>query len=186
MRRLPMLSADRAEFDRLLATLCAGWDKPVTDSRAAAYWQGLAKMNLVDFGRVVEHCLGEGAPEKFPTVRDCWGLAKMLRPVRSLGALAKAAPDELWLMRANLKLLAHFRALNAATPWRYGGKTETFDVMRARLQPLIEAKDTWALDMRESESSRNDPAYQERLWNELIVVATNRIDAMIAGHLELA
>lgn len=182
-----MLTGDREEFDKQLAILCAGWDRPVTESRATAYWSGLGKMNLVDFSRVVEHCLGERAPEKFPTVHACWELSRMLKPQRALGALAYRSiePEDLWLTRANLHLLRHLRTINSAQPWRYGGRTDPEHVMRARLQPLIDARNTWALDMRECAESRDDPAYQKRLWDELVEAAEKRIDAMIAGSAEL-
>ena len=77
-----MQLADRAQFDSQLGTLCAGFNVPVTDLRSEAYWRGLAKMQLGQFARVVEHALGPDGPERIPTAPQCWTIARQLRAQR--------------------------------------------------------------------------------------------------------
>lgn len=77
-----MLSSERSEFDQHLGTLCAGFNVPVTDLRAEAYWRGLAKMQLSQFARVVEHALGPDGPERIPTSSQCWSLWRQIRAQR--------------------------------------------------------------------------------------------------------
>jgi hypothetical protein len=74
-----MLSTDQPEFWEQLATLCAGFNIPVTTERKEAYWTGLRKMNLVQFVRVVEYALSEDGPDKFPTTKAIWNLHKAAR-----------------------------------------------------------------------------------------------------------
>ena len=74
-----MLSTDRSEFADHLGTLCAGFNVPLTDLRSEAYWRDLAKMQLGQFARVVEHALGPDGPERIPTAPQCWSIARSLR-----------------------------------------------------------------------------------------------------------
>jgi len=191
-----MLSTDREEFETLLARLCAAYDRPMGEARTSAYWTGLAHMTLIDFGRVVEHCLGERGPEKFPTVHACWEFARMLKPVRALGAMATAKRDDdgedAWLIRGNLHLLRYIRRHVAARAGRYGHVIGRDRIsicgtpsreMHERVQCLVEAKNSWVLGMTSGES--HEPEAQQAMWNDLMQTAESRIDALIAGTLAL-
>jgi hypothetical protein len=74
-----MLSTDREQFEAQLAALCAGFNVPATKERQEAYWTGLSKMSLPQFGRAVESALGEDGPEKFPTTGLMWKLYKQAK-----------------------------------------------------------------------------------------------------------
>lgn len=87
-----MLSSDRTEFEGQLGTLCAGFNVPMTDLRTEAYWRGLAKMQLSQFARVVEHALGAEGPERIPTATQCWSISRQFRTQRP--SAANAAPPE--------------------------------------------------------------------------------------------
>lgn len=94
------------ELDRQLVMLCAGYDRPFTTERREAYRKGLAKMHPAMLERVVEHCLGEDAPEKFPTCRQLWQISAKLRARRAPGATADAGPRmSRWAILANQVLL---------------------------------------------------------------------------------
>ena len=70
-----MQASEREQFKAELTKLCAGFDVPITKAREEAYWTGLTRMSLLQFRRVVERALGEGADlEKFPTVGTVWKL----------------------------------------------------------------------------------------------------------------
>lgn len=73
-----MLSTERQDFEAAMAQLCAGYDKPVGE-RLEAYWKGLAKMGLVEFQRIIEHCLSEDGPPKLPSCRQLWDIRKTLK-----------------------------------------------------------------------------------------------------------
>lgn len=97
-----MQSTDREEFDAQMLMLCQGYDRPVGD-RGEAYWKGLAKMTLVEFARVVEHCLSEEGPPKFPTTHVIWGIHRSLkhRPVHTIEQAKRPTDD-----RDTLKMFA--------------------------------------------------------------------------------
>lgn len=64
---------DREEFRMVLATLCAGFDVPMTKAREDAYWVGLAKMSLTQFRRCVEHAIGaDYTDDRFPNTNKIW------------------------------------------------------------------------------------------------------------------
>ena len=89
-----MNTEDQGEFDAQLEALCAGHDKPCTEARRTAFWKGLSKMSLIQFGRVVEHCLSEDGPEKMPTVPGIWVLWRQIRDRGRAHAPQKASgPD---------------------------------------------------------------------------------------------
>ena len=189
-----MYSGDREEFERQLRSLCAGYDKPVGD-RVDAYWRGLEKMDLATFARIVEHCLAEGGPDKMPTTGQCWQISRKLRAPRPVFEHEKpkehVVPGDAWDRVANHHLWDYIQLHVRRRPsGRYGssqyggvGKPPIIEAdMRARVQCLIDAKNYWALEMREGGAAEHDPAYQKRCWEELMVAAEQRIDALIAGH----
>jgi hypothetical protein len=71
--------SERAEFDAMMDKLCAGMGVPSYDVRKEAYWQGLRKMGLIQFGRVVEHCLSEVGPDKIPAVPAVWKILNAIK-----------------------------------------------------------------------------------------------------------
>jgi len=76
-----MIDSERPDFEAALRKLCGGYDRVCDNARIEAYWQGLAKMPLVRFLAVVDHCLtmGDKAPPKLPDVRAVWGLSQRIR-----------------------------------------------------------------------------------------------------------
>jgi hypothetical protein len=74
-----MRQTDFDEFTRQCSVLCAGFNVPATPERIDAYWRGLQKMDVLVFARVVEHALGQGGPERIPTVPQLWNLQRAMR-----------------------------------------------------------------------------------------------------------
>ena len=96
-----------------------------------------------------------------------------------------------WDRMAGIHFLRYLdRHVNSNKSGRYGtsryngaGNPLTIsDEMRARVGMLIEAKNYWALEMREGGDAEHDPQYQRKFWHELMAVAESRIDALIAGE----
>ena len=192
-----MHTADREEFDKQLHALCAGYDKPVGD-RGDAYWRGLAKMDLPTFARVVEFALGEGGPEKIPTTGQCWQISKQLRARPRVFEHEKPPAStwkgDAWDVVANNHLGDYIqRQLRLRPNGRYGtsryaGAGNPLHIapeMFERVRCLIDAKNYWALEMREGGPAEHDPAYQMRCWDELMAKAEERIDELIAGQRQL-
>jgi hypothetical protein len=86
-----MLSDDRKEFDSMMDQLCVGLGAVSYDVRKEAYWKGLAKMSLIQFGRVVEFCISEEGPAKVPTVPEVW---KLWRSIQGKARAASSRPAE--------------------------------------------------------------------------------------------
>jgi hypothetical protein len=98
--------SDRDEFESLLGKLYAGYNMPISKARTDAYFAGLAKMPLSQFARCVEHCLGEGGPDKIPSVPAMWGIRKKLTTPAAVFQPPKEEPDHLqWF--ANRLLMLH-------------------------------------------------------------------------------
>lgn len=70
---------DRAEFDVQMKKLCIGLNALPSPDRLQAYWEGLSKMSLIQFGRVVESAIGEDGVDKLPPIPGIW---KMWRNIR--------------------------------------------------------------------------------------------------------
>ncbi len=105
-----MQTADREEFEQLLAKLCAGYEKPVTQARTAAFWSGLAKMSLAQFDRCVDHALSDDGPEDLPSTKGIWRIHREMRTrgsvVSSQTPSAEDQRDHL-LFYANRMFLHH-------------------------------------------------------------------------------
>ncbi len=157
-----MLASDRTEFDSQLATLCAGYNVPV-GLRSEAYWLGLSKMELHTFIRIVEHCLGEDGPEKFPTARECWAISKNLRAARYVPPVSTAPKwqGDKWDIDANHHLLQHIRnhPKKYAPDSGYDPKSHHATpgpLTEAYTEILVRWKKTWSEDMR----AEKDPSAQ--------------------------
>jgi hypothetical protein len=184
-----MVSTEREEFGVLFRRLCFAFDRAHSAEREDAYWLGLSKMSMLDFARVVECCLGEKAPERFPTVRALWELSRSLKPVRAQGPSARGMFDvdsDPWGRVANEHLLRHLRTVAKNQPRRYGNSQYAGHIgvragpeMQERIAQLILAKNLWATEMREVPDSRR-PEVQEQLWREFIASAEAQIDLLIA------
>jgi hypothetical protein len=90
-----MLQADREEFDRQVALLCAAFNVPVAD-RADAYWLAFNKLRLDDWLRMVAHCVGQNGPDKMPSVPALWKVRATLRSGQrpSIGVQSGLSPAE--------------------------------------------------------------------------------------------
>lgn len=104
-----MQSADRIEFERQAAVLCAAFNVPATDARVDAYWRGLEHMSLAQFTRVVEVAIGRDGPEKIPTTNGLWQLHRKQRAGISAPAPSKPREPEYnydrWDAGANMALI---------------------------------------------------------------------------------
>lgn len=87
-----MQSDDRKEFDAMMDQLCVGLGAVSYDVRKEAYWIGLQKMSLIQFGRVVEFCISEQGPEKVPSVPAVWKLWRDINAKARAQAAPPAAP----------------------------------------------------------------------------------------------
>lgn len=175
-----MLDTDRTEFDASMDHVWAGYGMSCTPIRRDAYWQSLRKMSLIDFQRIVEHCLSEQAPEKVPTHQGMWLIARRLKPERALGALAADRAWEPWLLKGNNLLLRYIRKHVCLRPKRYGTSGAHIDQsMRDRVQQLVEAKNSWVRTMQTDESARAS-AKQQSTWETLMRIAEGRIDDFVA------
>lgn len=195
-----MLSTEREIFEKHFAQLCAGYNLPMTELRGDTYWRGIGKMPLPDVERVVEHCLGEEGPERFPTVNVCWQLSRQLKPQRARGALSHEPPEDVkrqgppqdtWDIQGNTHLGYHFSRVLSVAPHRYG-RVQADSLACVVRNPLreacigvmVQAKHYWAQFMREDEAAR-DPDSQKRIWDEFIEKAESQCDDILAGRLVL-
>jgi hypothetical protein len=147
-----MQSTDREEFDKQLAQLCAGFDKPIGD-RNEAYWKGLAKMSIIEFARCVEFALGEDGPEKLPTSGQVWKIRKQLKAQPSIAlplhAPQRASRDHLVLF-ANRLLLRHLI-------WR-GGLGSVGNVASPELERCLKVKRDLILEFAPFVRARDEMA----------------------------
>ncbi|MFM2288833.1 MAG: hypothetical protein RL684_1976 [Pseudomonadota bacterium] len=178
-----MHSSDREEFDQHLSVLCAGFNVPIGD-RSAAYWAGLSKMELATFARVVEHALGEDGPDKIPTTKQCWGIAKSFRNRFTPSAEPErpAWSGDRWDVQANLKMLDHIRK----RPRRYapdsGYDANTRQVTAGPISHEIAAlivsfKRSFCEDMRQDNAGN---AQARLAWTDCLARMETEIDRVLA------
>ena len=163
-----MNSADRAEFDKHLAILCAGMDVPATEERKEAYWRGLQQMSLGVFARTVDFVLTKESWSKIPKPGQLWEVSKRMR--------ASAAPQgpsddgfrgDAWEAAGNRYLLAHITQRCSITPWAYGKPVDP-----EKVNKLVAAKKAWASDMRDiAVEGRVPPETQKAVWREYMARA---------------
>lgn len=68
-----MNSQDRADFDKLMKKLCIGLGALPSPDRLTTYFEGLAKMSVIQFSRVVDSCLDEtDGVGKLPAIPAIW------------------------------------------------------------------------------------------------------------------
>lgn len=109
------------DWDLKFSELCAAYDKPYTNERRAAYRKGMQKLHSAAWLRLLEHCISEAGPEKFPTVRDLWAIHRKLR---SWTARAPKANTEEWRGSHSLRVvnLMFYRWMVAQMPLRVASK----------------------------------------------------------------
>lgn len=184
-----MIETDRDGFAYRMRMLCGAFNVPATPDRLDAYWSGLTHMTFAQFERVVEYAMGERGPERMPTAHVCWELSRMLAPIRAQGALptVRAANEaaEYLDLEANKLLLLYVQGNVAMRPGRYGscavsrGGLSIGEDMQARVALLVQAKNLWAMTMRECPDDRT-PEMRKRWWDELFEAAEQGIDRLIA------
>ena len=174
-----MLASDRAEFDIQLASLCAGFNVPVSD-RGPAYWRGLGKMELRTFVRVIEFALGEHGPEKIPTTRQCWSIAKAARPTYQPPAppAGKQWTGDRYDMEGNLRLMALVRAggTRYAPDASYDSNTHQSTpgpLTHAYTAILIQWRNSWAEDCRVELNPT--PTTRSAAWADCMRIAHDQI-----------
>lgn len=76
-----MNSLERADFDAQMKKLCIGLNVLPSPDRLQAYFDGLNKMSLIQFSRVVEACLEEhsACEGKMPTIPQVWKIWNAVR-----------------------------------------------------------------------------------------------------------
>jgi hypothetical protein len=182
-----VLNADRPEFEKQLAILCAAMDVPCTEERKEGYWKALHSMPLIRFVRTIQHMLENESWVKIPKPSQIWDASKRLKSDQHFGAKDDGFRGDMWDIAANVNLRDHltFRLKNKmALP----GTLASYEAMRASdeelrirgldkhnldaspeflaaVGKLICAKNNWAADMRDLSS--NDPVpleTQRAVW----------------------
>ena len=91
--------SDRPDFDALMTKLCIGLDVKPDPARLQTYWDGLqGKMSIIQFARVVEHCLGDGGAVKLPKLPEIWSIWRQVKDkARKVAApAAETLPERSW------------------------------------------------------------------------------------------
>lgn len=187
-----MQQSDRQEFEKQIGVLFAAIDKPLTEPRTEAFWQGCSSMSLLDLGRTINHVLSEmrdGAAPKYFSVADLWAAKKRLRatapPAATSSAPAQAHFDG-WARAGNFHLFAHIRKTLGRGSRRYGfggnyvGGIQESQEFRDNVHRLVTAKNGWVEDMRDLAGHNGgevSPVQQREIWNDYI----NRAEAEIAA-----
>lgn len=185
-----MLNADRQEFDKQLAILCAGLDVPCTEERKEAYWKALHSMPLIRFARTIEYMLEKESWIKVPKPSQIWEASKRLR-TDPIGPKDDGFRGDFWDIAANDNLLNHliFRIKNRMP---LPGKPASYEAMRMSdfelsklgldkhnldaspefleaVGRLVCAKKNWAMDMRDLSSNGQVPLDTQRaVWHSYI------------------
>jgi hypothetical protein len=108
-----MLSGDRTDFDALMKELCHGLGCLPHPERLDGYWKGLAKMSLIQFGRLQEFLLSADSPvSKLPPVPELWKIwrqfqSKSRAQVQTPNPIAP--PDSKWLKKVNGQFVRYMR-----------------------------------------------------------------------------
>lgn len=108
-----MNSLERADFDAQMKKLCIGLNVLPSPDRLQAYFDGLGKMSLIQFSRVVEACLDEhsACEGKMPTIPQVW---KIWNAVRE-----KARASERRVVEAQAQPFSRARKHVTAMMFRY-------------------------------------------------------------------
>lgn len=170
-----MEATDRIDFETQLTQLALAQRVPVSPELIEAYWRALQSLPMFAFTKIVDYCLSEKWTGKMPSVSQVWKLRKELRPMpplvlQPLPVHGPTAEFDLWAIRANVLLLGYVTRLVTANPKRYCDNCDGAKF-------LVQAKNLWAFDMRESREERT-LAYQKQLWHELMADAEHRIDGL--------
>ena len=95
-----MNSTDRNDFDLLMGKLCMGLGVKPEPARIQTYWDGLnGKMSIIQFARVVEHCLDEGGVDKMPKLPEVWKIWRQVKDKSRRAAPAQGddtPPERTW------------------------------------------------------------------------------------------
>lgn len=185
-----MLNADRQEFDKQIAILCAAMDVPCTEERKEGYWKSLHRMSLVVLARTIEHMLEKESWIKIPKPSQIWDASKRLR-TEPVGPKDDGFHGDMWDIAANQNLLNHilFRLKNGK---KFPGQPISFFAFRlseaerikmgfdkhnldaspefiTAVGKLVCAKKNWAADMRDLESNGPVPLETQRaIWHDYV------------------
>lgn len=188
------------EFDQFLAELCAGFSVPCTNERRTAYRKSLGKLHEAAWSRLVEHCLSEEGPPKFPSVADLWRIHRQLKARRAPVVVPEKPVEEWkgddWDLIANRHLFAHIRYRLAANPRAYGpvkpsrflpGELCYSPGQAVCTETLVRYKKAWSQDMREwgvdqatGEVLVPSLDDQKRTWDDCMMRAEQEIAAYLA------
>ena len=183
-----MTPENRADFEVLLGDLCAGFNVP-SSSRLEAYWQGLEKMPLAMFGRVVKFALGENGPEKIPTAPQCWRISHALRtsyqaPQPPANVDERAADFEPWDMVANRHLHEEVKSMAAlghfsGTEYRGHGVDLVLSASGVRTMATLRSWSAeWARTMKLADDDERADGGME-LWRNCMKRAREEIEARV-------
>lgn len=186
-----MLNADRPEFDKQLAILCAAMDVPCTEERKEGYWKALNSMPLIRFARTIEYMLEKESWVKIPKPSQIWDGSKRMKTPDHYGAKDDGWRGDFWDIAANVNLRDHltFRLKNKmalpGTPASYEAMRASDEELRIRgidkhnldaspefitaVGKLICAKNNWSADMRDLSSNGQVSLQMQRsLWSDYI------------------
>lgn len=168
-------------FESELRRLFAGFDRPLSPEKIAAYRTSLRHMHEAGFGRVVDFALSEDGPERLPIPKECWRIFRRLQAAARAAVPTSSAPawkGDAWDERANRRLV-HVLMKQVAVRGVSYHSAEDRDRIRATGRVLdakdcsaetlelhkafIDAKNEWARVMREwGEPPSEDD--QEETW----------------------
>ena len=198
-----MLNADRPEFDKQIAILCAAMDVPCTEERKEGYWKALHSMPLVRLARTIEFMLEKESWVKIPKPSQIWDASKRMKTPDHYGAKDDGWRGDFWDMAANQNLLNHIQ-YRLKNKMAFPGMPASYESMRmsdedlrivgldkhnldaspeflTAIGKLICAKNNWAADMRDlSTNGQVSLETQRAIWVGYIQDAEKKDESQAA------
>ena len=157
-----------------MEALFGAWGRHYAPGLQQGYWKGLARMSLADVVRCVDRAIeryGSEADMKLPTVGELWSIKRTLRnqPMPQAKPVENWRGDR-WDEMGNIHLREY---LYSRDPRRYH-PDGTYSHVEHRVTPgpigtaitnvMLEWKNGWARDMRESELENTLPQDGGKEW----------------------
>ena len=183
-----MQLSDRQDFECMLRELFGAIGQTLSDEKVEGFWKGLASLQLIEFGRCVDHLYADlkttPAPKTY-TVGHVWQAKRALRATAPVYQHQRHDADTTqwdgWTRSANHHLLTHVRTALSVRPRRYGdggisGRVGPGDHrwsadFERNVAHLIAAKNAWIADMRDLAANGDGEVsvtQQRAIWDDLI------------------
>lgn len=88
-----MQTTERPQFAKLVESLLAGFNVPITEARVDAYWRGCRTMHVLAFEQTVDHVLGPTGEEDLPTPRQMHVIHRRIVGERRAASMPPPAPE---------------------------------------------------------------------------------------------